>query len=111
MRLSHRYLIHVDGNTWAGRFQFYLLDSRSLVLSNRVFIDWYMWKLKPWIHHVPFELDVSDLEEKLKWAIENDDEAKKIADYGYEYANKHLRDEDSRCYTGLLILEYANLLE
>jgi hypothetical protein len=34
--------------------------------------------LKPWVHYIPFQRDLSDLEEKLKWAIDNDDKVKNI---------------------------------
>ena len=31
-------------------------------------------QLEPWVHYVPLKQDISDIEEKLQWAIEHDDE-------------------------------------
>jgi hypothetical protein len=108
---SHKYLAVVDGNSWSARYQWFMLDSRSLVFYNGIFDDWFMWRLKPWVHYVPFKLDLTDLEEKIDWVRKNDARAKKIADNAHTFANKYLRDEDLKCYAGLLMLEYASLLE
>lgn len=35
--------------------------------------------LKPWKHYVPIKRNLSDLLEKIEWAKEHDEEAKKIA--------------------------------
>ena len=31
-------------------------------------------QLEPWVHYVPMKQDISDIEERLQWAIEHDDE-------------------------------------
>ena len=31
-------------------------------------------QLVPWVHYVPMKQDISDIEEKLQWAMEHDDE-------------------------------------
>lgn len=30
--------------------------------------------LKPWVHYIPLNKDISDIEEKLQWAIDHDEE-------------------------------------
>lgn len=55
-------------------------------------------------------MDFSDLEEKVKWAVENDALAKQIAKTGQETARLHLTDDQSRCYMFLLALEMARLM-
>ena len=55
-------------------------------------------------------MDYSDFEAKVKWAKENDDLAKKIAENGQQFARAHLTDEQSHCYMFLLILEMARLM-
>ena len=65
-----------------------MMLSNSLVFTNNLrwqslFLE---WELKPWVHYVPVSPDFSDLEEKVYWAINNDDKAKQIADNGSAYA-------------------------
>jgi hypothetical protein len=44
--------------------------------------------MKEWEHYIPIKPDLSDIEEKYKWAIENDDKCKKIAENGRIFAEK-----------------------
>ncbi len=107
----HKYLAVIDGNSWSARYQWFLLDSHSLVFYSGIFDDWFMWRLRPWVHYIPFKLDMSDLDGRLEWARRNDAKAHKIAENAHKFANKYMRDEDLKCYAGLLMLEYASLLE
>lgn len=43
-------------------------------------------KLQPWVHFLPVNHDLSDLEVVLRWARENDAEAKAVAERGRAYA-------------------------
>jgi hypothetical protein len=108
---KYKYVGILDGNAWTGRLHGFLLESRQLVFLNALFEDWFSMRLKPWKHYLPFSIDPEvDLEERLRWALENDAQAKQICDDCYYYAKKNLRTEDMKCYGGLLIMEYANLL-
>ena len=33
--------------------------------------------LQPWVHYIPVKADLSDLVERIHWARDNDDKAKK----------------------------------
>ena len=46
------------------------------------YFEWWYKYLEPNVHFIPLKKDISDLVEKLKWAKENDDQAKKIAEAG-----------------------------
>ncbi|KAI8612286.1 hypothetical protein BC830DRAFT_1067809, partial [Chytriomyces sp. MP71] len=64
--LAFKYLLVIDGNTWPGRLQYYL-ETNSVILYAGIFIDYYMWKLEPWVHYVPVAIDFSDLDERIQW--------------------------------------------
>lgn len=86
-QLQNKYLLDVDGevNAWSGLF--WKLYSNSVVfkvLSH--YEQWYYDRLKPWIHYIPVRGDLSDLQEKFEWALLNDDECRKIAMAGREFA-------------------------
>ena len=55
-------------------------------------------------------MDFSDLETKVKWAIEHDKEAEQIAKNAKEFAKKHIHDTQLHCYTYLVALERARLM-
>ncbi len=66
--------------------------------------------LKPYEHYIPVEMDLSDLEKKVEWAIQNDELAHKIAENGRNFVRNHVRVEDLDCYVFRLLLEYGNLI-
>jgi spore maturation protein CgeB len=47
---------------------------------------WFKKYLKPGFHYVPIKYDLSDLKEKIEWLVNNDTEAKKIAENAMEFA-------------------------
>ena len=55
-------------------------------------------------------MDFSDLEAKVQWAIEHDEEARKIAQNAQTFANTHLKNSQMYCYASLLALEMARLM-
>ena len=105
---EHKYLLDVDGNTFSGRF-FSFLYSGSLVFKATIFKEHFEGWLKPYEHYVPIEMDFTDLETKLKWAISHDMEAKRIAENAKAFALEHLHDDQADCYLFLLLLEIARL--
>ncbi|KAJ7887191.1 hypothetical protein B0H13DRAFT_2342472 [Mycena leptocephala] len=58
---KYKYALDLDGNSFSQRY-FSLLRSGSLVFK--------------YVHYIPVLPDLSDLERKIMWAIENDDEAR-----------------------------------
>jgi hypothetical protein len=105
-----KYLLVIDGNTWPSRLATNLLANSTIFLST-IFIDWVTDLIKPYVHYVPFSLDISDLTDKLNYIYNNQTLAKDIALKGTEFASQHLRIEDMQCYVAFLLMEYAQLLK
>ena len=63
---------------------------------------------KPWVHYVPAKMDLSDLEEKVQWVRDNDEEARRIAMNGLELSKIYTL-EQYKCYVFKLISLYAKL--
>jgi hypothetical protein len=38
--------------------------------------------LEPWVHYIPLNEDFSDVEEKMQWILDNDEQAQLIAQRG-----------------------------
>jgi hypothetical protein len=87
--LNYKYQIDIDGevNAWSGLW--WKLYSNSVVFKvNSHYEQWYYNDMKEWEHYIPIKPDLSDIEEKYKWAIENDEKCKQIAENGKKFADQ-----------------------
>lgn len=106
---KHKYQINVDGTVAAYRLP-YLLAGDSVVLKQAsIYYEHFYGELRPWHHYIPLQSDLSDLLDKLQWAKAHDEEAKKIAKAGQEFARNNLMADDIFCYYFKLFQEYAKL--
>ncbi|KAJ6572854.1 glycosyl transferase family 90-domain-containing protein [Mycena vulgaris] len=96
---KYKYALDLDGNSFSQRY-FSLLRSGSLVFKSSTFSEFFDDWLKPYVHYIPVLPDLSDLERKIMWAIENDDEARQIQAKGLEQMD---------CYHLTVFLEHARL--
>jgi hypothetical protein len=81
----YRYQIDIDGNANAfiGCFVRLLTGSPILKVASRDgFRQWYYDRLVPWRNYVPVAADMSDLVDKVRWLLANDDKARDIGDAG-----------------------------
>eukprot|EP00934_Nitzschia_sp_Nitz4_P003625 Nitzschia sp. Nitz4//scaffold318_size20451//5902//7917//NITZ4_008647-RA/size20451-processed-gene-0.3-mRNA-1//-1//CDS//3329547555//3615//frame0 len=89
----YKYLVYVDGHCAACRYGFMMrLGSVILKVAPRQVADrmWYFPLLQPWVDHVPVKADLSDLEEKIRWCREHDDECQQIAKNCMEFYEKYV---------------------
>ncbi|KAJ7154582.1 glycosyl transferase family 90-domain-containing protein [Mycena filopes] len=92
---KYKYTLDLDGNGFSGRFMG-LLRSGSLVFKSTIFSDFFDDWLLPNVHYIPVLPDLSDLEKKIEWAIENDEEARQIQANGLEFATRVITDNQVR---------------
>lgn len=86
----------------------YLLAGGSLVFKqDSIYYEHFYNELIPNTHYIPLKRDLSDLIDKLNWALKNDEEAKKIAKQGSSFANKNLLPQHILCYYAHLINEFS----
>ena len=105
-----KYMVYVDGNSWAFRLATYLA-SNSVVFYNGVYKFWYSKHLKPYVHYVPYKADFSDFYQQLEYAKNHDEEMKKINENAKKFVKEFINDEALSCYLGLLLIEYADLVK
>ncbi|KAJ7084743.1 glycosyl transferase family 90-domain-containing protein [Mycena crocata] len=105
---KYKYLFDVDGNSFSGRY-LGLLRSGSLVFKSTVFAEYFNDWLHPFEHYIPVLPDLSDLVEKLEWAVAHDAEAHAIQQAGKTFADRVLTDAQTDCYFSLVLLEWARL--
>lgn len=94
--LRYKAIIVLEGNDVATGLK-WALFSRSVVLqAPPTKVSYAMEEiLEPWVHYVPLKSDLSDVEEKMKWIEENDQEAQKIAERATLFIYDLLYHEDA----------------
>ncbi len=107
--VKYKYLVSIDGNSFASNFWWQLLSNCTVMKSDSPFVEWFYKGVKPNVHYVPFALDLSNFEEKMAWVRNHDSEAKRIADEGHAFAQEHLSNEALIVYFYRLLLKYAAL--
>jgi Glycosyl transferase family 90 len=90
-QIRFRYLVEIDGisNAWSAAFTAMIMGSCILkVASPMQFRQWYYAKRLAWKHYIPIASDLSDLEEKIGWALRHPRQAKRIAANGRKLASE-----------------------
>ena len=82
-----------------------LFNPLQTTVFDEYFGDW----LQPFVHFIPVLPDLSDLIDKLEWAISHDQEAHRIQEAGRQMAERVLTDRQNDCYFYAVLLEYARL--
>uniref|UniRef100_A0A9L0TBU0 Protein O-glucosyltransferase 2 n=1 Tax=Equus caballus TaxID=9796 RepID=A0A9L0TBU0_HORSE len=95
---KHKYQINVDGTVAAYRLPYLLVGDSVVLKQDSIYYEHFYNELQPWKHYIPVKSNLSDLLEKLKWAKDHDEEAKKIAKAGQEFARNNLMGDDIFCY-------------
>lgn len=98
MRFQYKYQINIDGTVAAYRFP-YLLGGNSLVFKqDSSFYEHFYKQLEPMKHYIPVKRDLSDLVERIKWALNNDATALKIVHEAQKFVNENLLPTHIFCY-------------
>ncbi|MBI3508659.1 MAG: hypothetical protein HY069_03370 [Chlamydiia bacterium] len=105
-----KYLPVLDGHmcTYPG-YQWRLLSNSVCFKQESDQIQWFYAALKPYVHYIPIQNDVSDLLEKIEWAKSHDEDALKISKQAQEFALKNLLLEDNYFYLYLVLQKQASL--
>lgn len=78
-------------------------------MQSTVFEEYFNDWIRPYEHYIPVKPDLSDLVEKVHWAIEHDDEARRIQETGKLFTERVMTDSQNDCYFAAMLLEWARL--
>jgi hypothetical protein len=106
---KYKIVIDIDGATYSSRFPL-VLQLGSAVFKIKTFEDVGTIGAIPWVHYVPIKMDLSDLEEKLEWAKNNDEKLREIAENGLRFSLRMHTKEKYKCYIWHLLLKYKALM-
>jgi hypothetical protein len=104
-KAKHKYILNLDGHVAAFRLGHeFSLGSVILIPKSKYYL-WFTYLLKPFEHYIPINEDLSDLIEKIKWCISNDDKCKIIAENGLKFFNTFLNKDGIFDYTQQLLYQ------
>ena len=94
-----------SGLKWA------LLSQSVVLMPQPKHTSWAMEELlQPWVHYVPISEELDDVEEKMRWIIENNDYAYRIAQRGSQWMQDLVfhpdAEEDDRLIQEEMIRRY-----
>ncbi|XP_044932640.1 protein O-glucosyltransferase 3-like [Mustela putorius furo] len=105
---KYKYQVNVDGTVAAYRYPYLMLGDSLVLKQDSTYYEHFYMALTPWKHYVPIKRNLSDLLEKVKWAKENDGEARKIAKEGQLAARELLQPRRLFCYYYGVLQKYAS---
>ena len=78
--LRYKGIVMLEGNDVASGLKWALLSSSVVLMPIPKHTSWAMEeRLMPWIHYVPLNDDATDVEEKMKWILDHESDAKRIS--------------------------------
>lgn len=86
---NYKYILIVDGNLIASNHQWVFGSGSVPIMITHPGNNWWFKKyLVPMKHYVPVSYDLSDLEEKIEWLVQNDDKAREISLNALEFSKE-----------------------
>lgn len=106
--MRYRYLMDLDGNCASCPRSALLMHCNSVVLKHTTdSIQWWYDCIKPFVHFIPVEENLSDILEKIEWAKNHDSECQKISENARKLAAEILSIERIYHYFYALLVEYS----
>ncbi|XP_038613738.1 protein O-glucosyltransferase 1 isoform X2 [Tachyglossus aculeatus] len=107
---KYRYLFNFRGVAASFRFKHLFLCGSLVFHVGAEWLEFFYPQLKPWVHYIPVNADLSNVRELLQFVKENDGLAREIAERGRRFVTDHLRMADVSCYWETLLTEFARVL-
>lgn len=107
--LNYKFILCIEGNDVATNLKWVMSSNSLPVMPKPKYETWFMeGKLIPDYHYVLIKDDYSDLEERLNYYIEHEDEALAIIQHAHEYIKQFNSASKERLISHLVIENYLN---
>jgi hypothetical protein len=109
--LTYKYIISIEGDDIATNLQWAMCSNSLTIMPVPTREGWFLEScLVPWVHFVPINETMDDLEEKLEWCRNNDEQCQEIVKAANEYVSSFLNFEEERELASLVIKNYFDRL-
>jgi hypothetical protein len=79
--LEYKGIVMIEGNDVASGLKWALLSQSIVLMPPPKHTSWAMEELlQPWVHYVPLDDVASDVEERMQWVVDHDEEAQRISE-------------------------------
>ena len=99
----YRAVLVIDGNTVADRFPFTLFTMTAVLKQESPLREAWYDLLVPYVHYIPVRHDLTDLEEKMEWALANATRLYEIAHNAAALAMRYLSRNGQICHWSALL--------
>lgn len=108
--LQYKYLISVDGGTCAWlRVPWIMLSNSILVKQGSSKIEWFYPAIKPYVHYVPVNENLTNIFEQLQWMKDHDQELQDISLNAQNFVRNNLMPEDIDAQFVITLNEYSKI--
>jgi hypothetical protein len=77
--LQYKAIVILEGNDVSSGLKWALYSSSVVIMPRPTVTSWAMEELlEPWIHYIPCSKDLTDIEERMQWIIDNDLRARQL---------------------------------
>lgn len=83
-------LLDIEGNGYSGRLKYLLHSGKPVIIVDRPHKEYFFQYLKPFVHYIPVNRNLSNLVEMVVWCLKNYKEALQIGNNAKELANKYI---------------------
>lgn len=109
---KYKYILYAEGNCfWADRLNKQIFGPSAILKQETPCGQFWEPLMRPMTHYLPTDFFFTDARERLKWAIEHDDETARIVQNANEFADNFLSLSAIESYVETLLVEYTTLLE
>ena len=83
---QYKYQLNIDGTVAAYRFPYLMLGDALVMKQESEYYEHFYRQLEPNKHYMPLKHDLSDVPEKVRWAKENDEKARKTGFFNCKHS-------------------------
>lgn len=102
---NYKYIVNVDGHVSAFRLSLEMSMGCTILLADSKYRVWFRRYLKPYVHYVPVEEDLSNLYTQIIWCREHDKECMQIALNAKEFYDTYLSKKGILDYLQYLLFK------
>ena len=105
---NYKYIIHVDGNVNAYRLLTTMRTGSLILRVKSEYTSWFDHLIKPNVHYILINADLSNLEERIQWCIENDKKCEVVAKNSLSFATTMLDETIIKKYFQKILWSLSN---